>query len=105
MNWCKVGLHNCVREPKISSVVRPKKGPYDFRTDEERTAKTRYEICVRCGLKREAEIIWSSRDPKYFEQLPPEPWEIASWERKANTKHIAVHTDSGDSGCDTGWLL
>lgn len=104
MNWCKVGFHKCVREPKISSVVRPKKGPYDFRTDEERTAKTRYEICARCGLKREAPI-WGLHDPKYFEQLPPEPWEIESRKREENTQHIAVHTDSGGSGCGTGWLL
>jgi hypothetical protein len=48
---CFPGFHKFVNT-KSKNIVLPKEGPYDPRTDLERTEHLDMRTCVRCGLEQ-----------------------------------------------------
>lgn len=50
---CTIGIHDWLRPFVNTKVVRPKRGPFDNRTDEGRTESTLIKTCAQCGKKKE----------------------------------------------------
>jgi len=53
VNWCRFGLHRWVMCCLNRTITHPKLGPYDPRTDEQRTRQYEMDVCAQCGEERE----------------------------------------------------
>lgn len=60
--FCKIGFHIYI-SAGIRDVITPKVGPYDPRSDAQRTTKSLVDVCAQCGKTRQfptgVEVDWS----------------------------------------------
>lgn len=56
---CRTGLWHSWLFTGHEDILYPKAGPYDPRTDEQRTYRRDMQVCVNCGEKREMPDYWS----------------------------------------------
>lgn len=53
--FCRIGIHDYVHSETRPVIAKPR-GPYDPRSDEDRTAVISFEVCTRCGKEREEQF-------------------------------------------------